>query len=213
MSVSRIDLSLYLVTDREILGGRSLLEAVEGALRGGVTVLQYREKSASTRIMVEQAGALRDLCWSYGVPLLINDRLDVALAVDADGVHLGQDDMPVSIARRLLGSDKIIGLTVHNEEELAEAGTLPVDYVSFAPVFATTTKPDHRDPLGIGGVAYLASRTELPCVAIGGIKEHHLEELLKTGIDGVCVVSAILGSENPEEAARRFISLWKQKKV
>jgi thiamine-phosphate pyrophosphorylase len=213
MRDSRRYLSLYLVTDREILKKRSILETVETALRGGVTVLQYREKLAPTRVMVEEAMALRDLCRSYGVPLLINDRLDVALAVDADGVHLGQDDMPVLIARRILGSHKIIGLTVHNEEELREAEKLPLDYVSFAPVFPTSTKSDHKTPLGIRGVAYLASLTKLPCVAIGGIKEHHLEELSGTGIDGVCVVSAILGSENPEEAARRFISLWKQKKT
>jgi len=206
-----IDWSLYLVTDRTVVGNRSLIVAVEEALKGGVTVVQYREKHASTRVMLEEALALSRLCRSYNVPFLVNDRIDIALAVDADGVHLGQDDMPPAIARRILGSEKIIGLTVHNEEELVEAESQKVDYLSFAPVFATSTKPDHKTPLGIEGVAQLASKVSLPCVAIGGIKEHHVEMLAQTGIDGICVVSAILGSENPEKSARRLRDLWKKR--
>jgi len=206
-----IDWSLYLVTDRTVVGNRSLLVVVEEALKGGVTVVQYREKHASTRIMLEEALALSRICRFYRVPFLVNDRIDIAIAVDADGVHLGQDDMPPAIARRIIGSGKIIGLTVHNEEEVVEAERQEVDYLSFAPVFATSTKPDHKTPLGIEGVAKLASKTRLPCVAIGGIKEHHVEMLAKTGIDGICVVSAILGSENPEESARRLRDLWKKR--
>ncbi|MEJ5299597.1 MAG: thiamine phosphate synthase [Thermodesulforhabdaceae bacterium] len=205
-----VDWSLYLVTDRTIVGNRSLIKSVEDALRGGVTVVQYREKLASTRVMVEEATELLKICRSYNALFLVNDRIDVALAVDADGVHLGQDDMPPAIARRILGSGKIIGLTVHNEEELVEAERYDIDYLSFAPVFATTTKPDHKTPLGIEGVASLASKAHLPCVAIGGIKEHHVEMLAGTGIKGICVVSAILGSENPEESARRLKALWKK---
>lgn len=213
MKTSTIDWSLYLVTDRSTLAGRNLIETVRKALMGGVTVLQYREKSASTRMMVEEAGALRELCRSFNVPFVVNDRLDVAIAADADGVHLGQDDMPPHIARRILGPDKIIGLTVHNETELEDAHKMDINYVSFAPVFPTSTKPDHQSPLGIEGVKRLASLSKFPCVAIGGIKEHHLEALAGTGINGVCVVSAILGSENPQEAAKRFITLWKSKKI
>ncbi|MCX7823543.1 MAG: thiamine phosphate synthase [Syntrophobacterales bacterium] len=210
-----IDWSLYLVTDKKALKGISLLKAVEEALKGGVTVLQYREKMASTGAMVEEAMALRDLCRSFNVPFLVNDRLDVVMAVDADGVHLGQDDMPPPIARRILGPGKIIGLTVHNERELSLAHELldVIDYVSFAPVFPTSTKPDHKTPLGIEGVARLASLSRLPSVAIGGIKEQHLELLAKTGIRGICVVSAILGSEDPQKVSKRFITLWKQKKI
>lgn len=208
-----IDWSLYLITDRSILAGRNLIETVRKALTGGVTILQYREKSAPTRVMIEEASVLRELCRSFDVPFIINDRLDVAIAVDADGVHLGQDDMPPHIARRILGANKIIGLTVHNEKELSDAHRLDINYVSFAPVFPTSTKPDHQSPLGIEGVRRLASLSRLPSVAIGGIKEHHLEALAKTGINGICVVSAILGSENPQEAAKRFISLWKSKET
>lgn len=207
-----LDWSLYLVTDKNVLKGKDLYEAVKGALIGGVTVLQYREKSSSTRAMVEEAMTLRNLCRFHGVPFLVNDRLDVALAVDADGVHLGQDDMHPTIARRILGPGKIIGLTVHNEEELNEAHELEVDYVSFAPVFPTLTKPDHRTPLGVEGVARLASLAKIPSVAIGGIKEPHVEALAGTGIAGICVVSAVLASEDPKEASRRFITLWKKMK-
>ncbi len=200
---------LYLVTDASFRKERSridfLTKTVGSAIRGGVSVVQYREKHLPTKKMVEEAKVLRELCRSNRVLFLVNDRIDVALAVDADGVHLGQDDMPVPIARRLLSGKKVIGLTVHNEKELREAERLGVDYVSFAPVFATPTKPDHQEPMGVEKLKKLVSIAKVPAVAIGGINIDNVEQVFRTGVDGVCVVSAIMGAPNPEEATRRLL--------
>ncbi|MEJ5349131.1 MAG: thiamine phosphate synthase [Desulfosoma sp.] len=210
-SAKHLDLSLYLITDARIIGSRSLEALVEGALRGGATVLQYREKNKSTRAMVKEAMTLAALCRRYGVTFIINDRIDVALAVDADGVHLGQDDMPLPLARRLLGADRIIGVTVHNPEEIREAQEHGADYLSLAPVFATTTKPDHQKPLGIDGLKKLMTWVECPAVAIGGINAQNIRDVLLTGVDGVCVVSAVLAQDDPELAARTLRSLMPTK--
>ncbi len=201
--------TLYLVSDRMAVGETPLLDAVEAAIRGGVSVVQYREKHLSTRRMIEESSALRHLCHSYGIPLLVNDRLDVALAIDADGVHLGQDDMPPLLARQILRRDRIIGLTVHNEDELTRAiEEHVVDYVSFAPIFATPTKPDHQTPLGVERLASLVAMSTLPAVAIGGINERTIEDVARTGVDGVCVVSAILSAPDPFEAAQTLRARW-----
>ncbi len=204
----KVNWTLYLVTDSQVIKNRSLIEVVRSAIKGGVTVVQYREKNLPTRLMLEEAKALKDLCIDFGVPFIVNDRIDLALAVDAEGVHLGQDDMPPEIARKILGSSKIIGLTVHNEKELIEAQKSPIDYVSFAPVFATSTKPDHQKPLGVERLKELAEKAKIPAVAIGGINESNIEEVAKAKIEGACVVSAILGSDNPEASARRLKELW-----
>ncbi|ROQ93570.1 thiamine phosphate synthase [Desulfosoma caldarium] len=202
-----VDWSLYVITDAQVIGGRSLTAVVESALRGGATVLQYREKKKSTRAMVDEAMALAALCRTYHVPLLINDRIDVALAVDADGVHLGQDDMPLRLARRLLGPHRLIGLTVHHREEIEKAQQDGADYISLAPVFATPTKPDHQTPMGVDGLRRLMTWVRCPAVAIGGINAHNIRDVLQTGVNGVCVVSAILGQDDPERAARTLRAL------
>ncbi|SFM78640.1 thiamine phosphate synthase [Thermodesulforhabdus norvegica] len=202
-------LALYLVTDnRFVPEGKSLKDVVESAIRGGVTAVQYREKEASTRKMIEEAGELRNLCRSCEVLFLVNDRVDVALAVEADGVHLGQDDMPLHLARKILGSGAIIGITVHNDLERRAAEQNGADYVSFAPVFATSTKPDHQTPLGISGLEQLVRAATVPSVAIGGINLDNVEEVYKTGVDGVCVVSAIMGATDPELAAQAFLERY-----
>ncbi len=210
-SAKPLNLSLYVITDGRIIGSRSLEAVVEGALRGGATVLQYREKNKSTRAMVQEAMTLAALCRRYGVTFIINDRIDVALAVDADGVHLGQDDMPLPIARRLLGADRIIGVTVHNPEEIQEAQELGADYLSLAPVFATATKPDHQKPMGLDGLKKLMAWVQCPAVAIGGINAQNVRNVLLTGVDGVCVVSAVLGQDDPEQAAQTLRSLMPKK--
>ncbi len=210
-SAKPLNLSLYVITDGRIIGSRSLEAVVEGALRGGATVLQYREKNKSTRAMVKEAMTLAALCRRYGVTFIINDRIDVALAVDADGVHLGQDDMPLPIARRLLGADRIIGVTVHNPEEIQEAQELGADYLSLAPVFATATKPDHQKPMGLDGLKKLMAWVQCPAVAIGGINAQNVRNVLLTGVDGVCVVSAVLGQDDPEQAAQTLRSLMPKK--
>lgn len=210
-SEKAVDWSLYVITDTQVIGARSLVDVVESALRGGATVLQYREKKKSTRIMVEEATALAALCRRYRVPFFINDRIDVALAVDADGVHLGQDDMPVPVARRLLGPRRLIGVTVHNPQEIHKAQQDQADYISLAPVFATPTKPDHQTPMGLDGLKRLMACVRCPAVAIGGIKAENIGQVMQAGVNGVCVVSAVLGQNDPEQAARTLRTLMPPK--
>ncbi len=198
------DRSLYVVTDCRWLEGRSLEDVVAAALRGGAGVIQYREKTASTRHMVETASKLCALCRRHGAVFLVNDRVDVALAADAHGVHLGQEDMPARAARRILGPGKILGVSIHDEEEILRAEEDGADYVSVSPVFATSTKPDHQSPLGVRGTCVLVRRSRLPVAVIGGIDETNLEPLVRCGVRGICVVSAVMAARDPEGASRRL---------
>jgi thiamine-phosphate pyrophosphorylase len=200
------------VTDSLLIGDRSLSEVVAAATEGGVKVIQYRDKKATTRQMVERASKLAQICHQSGAYLLINDRLDVALAVDADGVHVGQDDMPASLARKLLGPEKLLGVTVHNEEEMRRAEAEGADHLSVAPVFATSTKPDHQTPLGIEGVKTLVRATGLPVVAIGGINSSNASEVVRTGVEGICVVSAVMAAPDPKKAAQELCQIAKEAK-
>ena len=193
---------LYLVTDAGLSRGRSHLSIVEAAIRGGVTIVQYREKSASTRRMIHEATELRRLCRAAGIPLIINDRLDVALAVDADGVHVGQDDMPASVARRLLGKMKILGVSAGSIEEARKAVDDGADYIGASPVFSTPTKPDAPPSLGIEGLRRMTQAVKIPVVAIGGITEGNAVTIMEAGAAGIAVVSAIVGAEDVEAAAR-----------
>ena len=193
---------LYLVTDAGLSRGRSHLSIVEAAIRGGVTTVQYREKNASTRRMIEEATELLRLCRAAGVPFIVNDRLDVALAVDADGVHVGQDDMPAALARRLLGRNKTLGVSAGNTEEARKAVDDGADYIGASPVFATSTKPDAPPPLGIEGLRRITQAVEIPVVAIGGITEGNATAMIEAGASGIAVVSAIVSAEDVEAAAR-----------
>ncbi len=195
-----IDLSLYLVTDRDLSLGRSLEEVVSEAVAGGVTVVQLREKDASTGEFVELARRLMTMLKPLGVPLIINDRVDVALAVDADGVHIGQSDMKYEDARRLLGPDKIIGLSVESFEDIEAANALDVDYVGISPVYGTPTKTDTAEPFGLEGLRKAVAMSEHPTVAIGGMNAKTIGEVVAAGADGVAVVSAICSAENVREA-------------
>lgn len=197
-----LDPLLYVVTDSSRLEGRSLEETVAAAIRGGAEVIQYREKNASTRRMVEEASALCRLCRREGAVFLVNDRLDVALAVNAHGIHVGREDMPVAVARRILGPGRIVGVSVHDEEDARRAEEDGADYLSVSPVYATSTKPDHETPLGIEGTRKLVQKTGLPVVAIGGIDETNLAGLIECGIQGICVVSAVMAAPDPEEKSR-----------
>ncbi|MDO4949080.1 MAG: thiamine phosphate synthase [Bacteroidales bacterium] len=206
------DLSLYLVTDRTLLHGRDLVKTVEQAVQAGVTMVQLREKDCSTACFVALAEALRHALRPYNVPLIINDRIDVALAVDADGVHIGQSDMPYETARRLLGHDKIIGLSVENLQQVKEANGLDVDYIGISPVFATDTKTDTARPFGLDGLREALSVSEHPTVAIGGMNERTIPEVMDCGVDGVALVSAIIASNDVCSATRRLRSLVPDKK-
>ena len=199
-----VDWSVYLVTDPLLVGNRNLTEVVEAAIRGGVRVVQYRDKDASTRKMVATAAELATVCRRMGAWFLVNDRLDVALAADAAGIHVGQDDMPVATARRLLGPDKLLGVSVHNEAEIRQAEIDGADHVSLSPVFATPTKPDHQAPLGLEGVRRLSRLAHVPVIAIGGIHAGNAAEVIRAGARGICVVSAIIATPDPELAAREL---------
>ena len=193
-------LKLYLVTDRELSLGRSLEEVVSEAVKGGVTVVQLREKDASTGEFIELARRLMKLLKPLRIPLIINDRVDVALAVDADGVHIGQSDMSYEDARRLLGPDKIIGLSVESFEDIEAANALDVDYIGISPVYGTPTKTDTAEPFGLEGLHKAVQMSAHPTVAIGGMNASTIAEVMAAGTDGVAVVSAICSAENIRKA-------------
>ncbi|MFO8002020.1 MAG: thiamine phosphate synthase [Marinilabilia sp.] len=203
---------LYLVTDRDLSLGRSLKEIVTKALYGGVTMVQLREKEASTREFIEEALSVKVELKQYNIPLIINDRVDVALAVDADGLHIGQNDMPWQMARRLLGEDKIIGLSVESIQQIDEANRADIDYIGISPVFTTPTKEDLERGLGLNGTAEIAHRSNHPSVAIGGINASNALEIMQTGVDGISVVSAICSAPDPEEATRELADIVRQYK-
>lgn len=197
-------LKLYLVTDRDLSLGRSLEELVSEAVAGGVTMVQLREKDAATGEFIELAGRLMKILAPLGIPLIINDRVDVALAVDADGVHIGQSDMPYETARRLLGPDKIIGLSVENMDDLIKANSLDVDYVGISPVYGTPTKTDTAEPFGLEGLRKAVNMSKHPTVAIGRMNAGTIADVMAAGTDGVAVVSAICSAENIREAAAQL---------
>lgn len=201
-----MDYGVYLVTDARLSRGRSSVQVVEAALRGGVTIVQYRDKSASTRRMIEEAQEIRRVCRRAGVPFVVNDRLDVALAVDADGVHVGQDDMPARMARRLLGEGKLLGVSAASPEEGLRAMTDGADYVGASPIFATPTKPDAPHAMGVEGLRHLARAVRVPVVAIGGVSAENAGTLIAAGAAGVAVVSAIVSADDVEGAARAIRS-------
>ncbi len=203
-------LRLYLVTDSELSLGRPLAEVVEAAVRGGVSCVQLREKRLDTRAFVAQARALRALLSACRIPLVINDRIDVALACGADGVHLGQGDMPVEDARRLLPPEVFIGWSVETPQDVQRAQGLPVDYLGVSPVFATPTKTDTARPWGLEGLRAARAATRLPLVAIGGIHAGNATEVLRHGADGLAVVSAICAAADPQAAAADLSACLRQ---
>lgn len=195
---------LYLVADGDACGKKTLESVVEGAARGGVRVVQLREKKLSTRRFVEEALRMKDILRPYGVPLIINDRVDVALACHADGVHIGQEDMPYAMARQLMGPTAIIGLSVETWDDVKASQTLDVDYIGVSPVFETPTKTDTKGAWGIEGLARIKAYSRQPLVAIGGINASNIVDVLEAGADGIAVVSAICLADDPENAARNL---------
>lgn len=198
------DLQLYLVTDEACLQHKKLFGAVEEALKAGVTLVQYREKNGLGKEMLRKASALKKLCHRYHVPLLVNDRLDIALLSGADGVHLGQDDIPVAEARRLAGPDFIIGATAHSVEEALKAEADGADYLGCGAVFYTNTKKD-TVPLGLEGLTAIRRAVTIPIVGIAGVTPENYPEVLATGADGAAVVSSILGAEDITAAVKSFL--------
>ena len=185
-------------------------EIVSEAVAGGVTMVQLREKDAATGEFVELGRRLMSLLKPLGVPLIINDRVDVALAVDADGVHIGQSDMSYADARRLLGPEKTIGLSVENFEDLEAANKLDVDYIGISPVYGTPTKTDTAEPFGLEGLRKAVEMSVHPTVAIGGMNVATVGEVIAAWTDGVAVVSAICSAESPRDAAAELATIIKQ---
>ncbi len=196
-------LKVYLVTDRGLSLGRSLEKVVEESLAGGVGIVQLREKDASSREFYELALKLKNVLRKTGVPLVINDRLDIALAVDADGLHIGQSDLPYPVARRLLGKDKIIGLSTDCYEQLVAANDYDVDYVAFQ-AFSTTTKLDAAEGVGVDGLRKAKALSRHPLVAIGGIHLSNAADVASSGVDGLAVVSEIMSARDPKIATENL---------
>ncbi len=194
-------LLLHLVTDRSLSQGRSLVEVVAEAVAGGVTCVQLREKECSTREFLQEALALKELLQSLRVPLIINDRVDIALAVGAEGVHLGQQDMPIADARRLGPASWIIGVSAESVADAMRAEREGADYIGVSPVFATPTKTDTAAPLGLDGLRKIRAAVRTPLVAIGGINLSNAQAVRQAGADGLAVVSAIVAADSPREAA------------
>ena len=196
-------LRLYAVTDRSWVGIQTLLEQIESSLLGGTTLVQLREKDLSDCEFIQEAISVKRLCERFGVPLLINDNVNVALRSGADGVHLGQDDLPLQEARKMLGPNKIIGISTHTVEEAMEAEQGGADYVGVGSVFATQTKLD-ANVLSIDYIREICQAVTIPVVAIGGIKEENMDVLRNTGVAGIAVVSAIFGQPDIEIATLRL---------
>lgn len=196
-----MDLRLYFVTDEDNPFGRSAPEQAEAALRGGATVVQLRCKHTPTRLMLEQGRAIKELCRRYGAWFVVNDRVDVAWALQADGVHLGWDDMPVETARALLGAEACVGLSVSSLEEARRAISLRPKYLGVGPVRPTSTKPDAGAPLGTDFIRKVRELTEIPIVAIGGITLQDVAELIAAGANGIAVITAISRAADMVQAA------------
>ncbi len=206
MSISKETMLLYGVTDRGNLHGKTLLQQVEESLKGGVTLVQLREKHLSFQEFLEEAKEMKELCHKYGVPLLINDNVEICIESGADGVHVGQKDMEAGLVREKLGKDKIIGVSARTVEQAMAAQNNGADYLGVGAVFSTSTKEDAK-PLDHEILKAITEAVDIPVVAIGGINSENVSKLKGTGIDGVAVVSAIYGRENPKEAAENLKTL------
>ena len=207
MTALKTRLRLYLVTDAVLCTTPDLVTTVRLAVANGVTMVQLREKTATTAQRVQMALALKEALAGTGVPLVVNDDVAAAVAADVDGAHIGQGDMSIAQARALLGPDKVLGLSCETAQAVQAADPALVDYLGLGPVFGTATKTDHAQPIGLDGLAQLVALSPLPNVAIGGLKATHIGDVHKSGADGMAVVSAICGQADPAAATRAFKAL------
>lgn len=193
---------LYLITDSKLAGDRSNKEVVEATISGGADLIQLREKDYTTRQLIKEGRELLKVTRKAGIPLIVNDRVDVALAIDADGVHLGQEDMPLVEARKILGKDKIIGISTHNLEQAMEAEAEGADYIGYGPVFATTTKG--RAPVGVESLKRVMKVIKIPVFAIGGIKLNNLKQVIEAGTNRVAVISGIVAADDIKKTSEAY---------
>lgn len=202
-----IDYSLYLITDRALMSTPTLEQAVESAIKGGCSLVQLREKHADSLSFYKTARQMRLLCRQHSVPLIINDRVDIALAVDADGVHVGQTDIPASVVRHLIGGDKILGVSASTLEQAEKAEQAGADYLGVGAMFATNTKTD-ANLTGMHTLAQIRAKTSLPIVVIGGINKKTIPLFKGCGINGIAVVSALLAQRDIRQAAEKLKELF-----
>lgn len=203
-----MNLSLYLVTD-DIGDEEKFLNTIEEAIKGGVTIVQLREKTADTLDFYNLALKVKNITSKFNIPLIINDRVDIALAVDADGVHVGQSDMPCNVVRKLIGDEKIIGVSAHNVDEAIKAQSDGADYLGSGAVFTTQTKSDANN-VTKKDLKKIVNSVDIPVVAIGGINHKNAHELNGSGIAGLSVVSAIMSSDNPYKSATKLLKIFNQ---
>lgn len=197
------DIDLYFITDSR-LTRRTVLDDVNSALSAGVKIIQYREKDLETRKMIDEAKKISRSCRENGALFIINDRVDIALATDADGAHLGNEDMPYQDARRLLGDKKIIGLTVHDIGEAIESERIGADYIGISPIFETTTKQDAGAPSGVDLIKFIKKAVKIPFVAIGGINQDNIKSVLEAGARSIAAISATVASDDVEKECKKF---------
>lgn len=197
-----LPLGLYGITAEKFSAGRTNIQVVEQMIKGGIKIIQYREKrpSKNYETILEECRQIRALTRAAGVTFIVNDYVDVALLVEADGVHVGQGDLPVAEVRRLLGMDKIVGLSTHSPKQAEDAVRAGADYIGVGPIFATTTKDDVCDPVGFSYLDWVVENISLPFVAIGGIKQHNIDQLARRGVKTICLVTEIVGA--PDIVAR-----------
>ena len=202
-----IDYSVYLVTDSRDKSEEEFLAIIEEAIKGGTSIVQLREKTASTKDFYELALKVKEITSRYDVPLLINDRIDIALAIDSEGVHIGQDDMPADIARAIIGDEKILGVSASTVDEAVKAQKDGADYIGSGAIFPTSTKDD-ADSVSKDELKEIVNSIDIPVVAIGGITLENAQELKDTGISGFSVVSAIMGAKDPQEASKKLKEIY-----
>ncbi len=205
-----VDWRVYVLTDRTLAGSRPLPEIIRQAVAGGASVVQLRDKSASGRELYALGRELLPITRAADIPLIVNDRVDIALAINADGVHVGQDDLPAAIVRELIGSHRLLGVSVETVEQAQVAAAAGADYLGVGTVYATSTKPDTNPPIGVVGVAQIVQASSLPCVAIGGINATNAVPLVQAGVAGVAVISAVIAAADPALAAYQLRQVFVQ---
>ncbi len=197
---------LYIILDPSVCPERALIDVLTASAEAGATLFQYRNKTASMKEAYQEALALRQAAAKAGVLFIVNDRCDLALAVDADGVHLGQEDLPLDLARKVMGPDKLIGISTHNPDQVRAASAGKPDYLGFGPIFTPGSKLDHDPVVGLEGLRAIRTLTSLPVFAIGGIQIGQVEEIMEAGADGIAVISAIVKAADIREAVRAFLA-------
>lgn len=206
-----LPIGVYAITDSKSGKNKKFLEYCEDLLKGGAKIIQYREKKRDLKLLLEEAKALRELTLKYNATFIVNDYLDIALLSEADGIHIGQDDLPIKDVRKILGENKIIGISTHNPQEAQQAIIDGADYIGVGPIFYTETKEDVCAPVTLEYLDFVNKNIKLPYVAIGGIKENNIDKVLEMGAKSICLVSELVGADNTLETTKRINDIIKHR--